>query len=136
LDENPFASVIVSGGHRASLCAVASGNADIAAIDCVSWHLAKQCEPTIKNLKVIGHTKSRPGLPLITHLDASAQAISAMRDALARAVDDLDEKSCTMLGIHDFVAREESDYAPIAEDLARCGSLSLSAGPFRAGCAD
>ena len=136
LDESPFASVIVSGGHRASLCAVASGNADIAAIDCISWHLAKQCEPAIKNLKVIAHTESRPGLPLITHLDASAQEISAMRDALARAVDDLDEKSCTMLGIHDFVAREESDYAPIAEDLARCGSLVLSAGPFLAGCAD
>jgi len=85
---------------------------------------------------VIGHTESRPGLPLITRLDASGQKISAMRDALARAVDDLDEKSCTMLGMHDFMAREESDYAPIAEDLARCGSLSLSAGPFLAGCAD
>ena len=59
-----------------------------------------------------------------------------MRDALARAVDDLDEKSCTMLGIHDFVAREESDYAPITEDLARCGSLSLSVGPFVSGYAD
>ena len=134
--ENPFASVLVSGDHRASLCAVASGNADIAAIDCVSWQLAKQCEPTIKSLKVIAHTRSRPGLPLITHLNASVREISAMRDALARAVDDLDEKSCMMLGIHDFVAREASDYAPIAEDLALCGSLSLSVGPFLSGYAD
>lgn len=136
LDESPFASVLVSGGHRTSLCAVASGNADIAAIDCVSWHLAQQCEPAIKSLKVIAHTRSRPGLPLITHLNASVREISAMRDALARAVDDLDEKSCTMLGIHDFVAREESDYAPITEDQARCGSLSLSVGPFVSGYAD
>ena len=134
--ENPFASVLVSGDHRASLCAVASGNADIAAIDCVSWQLAKQCEPTIKSLKVIAHTRSRPGLPLITHLNASVREISTMRDALARAVDDLDEKSCMMLGIHDFVAREASDYAPIAEDLALCGSLSLSVGPFLSGYAD
>ena len=134
--ESPFASVLVSGGHRDSLCAVASGSADIAAIDCVSWHLAKQCEPAIKSLKVIARTESRPGLPLITHRNASVQEISMMRDALAGAVDDLDEKSCAMLGIQSFVACDESDYAPIAWDLARCGSLSLSVSPFLSGCAD
>ena len=136
LDESPFASVLVSGGHRASLCAVASGSADIAAIDCVSWHMAKQCEPAISSLKVIARTESRPGLPLITHRNASMQEISVMRDALIRAVDDLDEKSLTKLAIHGFVARDESDYVPIAEDVARCGSLSLSAGPFLTGYAD
>jgi len=123
--ESPFASVLVSGGHRDSLCAVAGGSADIAAIDCVSWHLAKQCEPAIKSLKVIAHTESRPGLPLITYRNASAQEISVMRDALAKAVDDVDEESRAMLGIRGFVPRDEEDYAPIAEDLARCGWLSL-----------
>ena len=128
--ESPFASVLISGGHRASLCAVASGNADIAAIDCVSWHLAKQCEPAIKRLKVIAQTESRPGLPLITHRNTSVQEISVMRDVLAKAVDDVDEKSRTMLGIRGFVPRDEEDYAPIADDLARCGSLTLPASPF------
>ena len=131
--ESPFASVLVSGGHRASLCAVASGSADIAAIDCVSWYLANQCESAVGNLKVIGHTQSRPGLPLITCGDASARDVSMMRDALAHAVDNLDEKSRTMLGIHDFVERDESDYAPIAKDLERYGSISLSARPFMSG---
>ena len=134
--ESPFASVLVSGGHRDSLCAVASGSADIAAIDCVSWHLAKQCEPAIKSLKVIAHTERRPGLPLITHRNASVQEISVMRDALAGAIDDLDEKSCAMLGIQSFVPRDEEDYTPIAWDLARCGSISLSVSPFLSGCAD
>ena len=123
--ESPFASVIVSGSHRDSLCAVASRNADIAAIDSVSWHLAKQCEPAIKSLKVIAHTETRPGLPLITYRNASVQEISLMRDVLTKAVDDVDEKSRTMLGIRGFVPRDEKDYAPIAEDLARCGWLSL-----------
>ncbi len=134
--ESPFASVLVSGGHRDSLCAVASGSADIAAIDCVSWHLARQCEPAIKSLKVIAHTESRPGLPLITHRNASVQEISVMRDALAGAIDDLDEKSCAMLGIQSFVPRDEEDYTPIANDLERCGSISLSVSPFLSGCAD
>jgi len=128
--ESPFASVLVSGGHRASLCAVASGNADIAAIDCVSWYLANQCESAVRNLKVIGHTQSRPGLPLITCGDTSAQEISVLRDALAKAVDDVDEKSRTMLGIRGFVPLDDKDYAPIAKDLERHGSISLSASPF------
>jgi len=128
--ESPFASVLVSGGHRASLCAVATGSADIAAIDCVSWYLANQCEAAVRNLKVIGHTQSRPGLPLITCGDTSAQEISVLRDALAKAVDDVDEKSRTMLGIRGFVPLDDKDYAPIAKDLERHGSTSLSASPF------
>ena len=131
--ESPFASVLVSGGHRDSLCAVASGSADIAAIDCVSWYLAQRCEPAVENIKVIGHTQSRPGLPLITCRDASAQDISVMRDALAKAVDDVDEKSRAMLGIHGFVPLDHKDYTPIANDLERCGSISLSASPFITG---
>jgi len=134
--ESPFASVLVSGGHRASLCAVATGSADIAAIDCVSWYLANQCETAVRDLKVIGHSQSRPGLPLITSGDASTREISVMRDALAKAVDDIDEKSRVMLGICGFVPLDEEDYAPIAKDLERCGSISLSVSPFLSGCAD
>ena len=109
---------------------VANGSADIAAIDCVSWYLANQCESAVRNLKVIGHTQSRPGLPLITCGDTSAQEISVMRDALTKAVDDVDEKSRAMLGICGLVPLDEEDYAPIAKDLERCGSISLSASPF------
>ena len=125
--EGPFSSVLVSGGHRASLCAVADGNADIAAIDCVSWHLAKQCEPVVKNLRVIAHTESRPGLPLITRDDASAQEVALMRDAIAKAVDDLDENNRTMLGIRGFLPLDEKDYSPIVDDLKRYGSKALVA---------
>ena len=125
--ESPFASVLVSGGHRASLCAVASGNADIAAIDCVSWSLANQCESAVRNLKVIGHTQSRPGLPLITCGDASAQEVALMRDAIAKAVDDLDENNRATLGIRGFLPRDEEDYAPIVDDLKRYGSKALVA---------
>ncbi|HCK75740.1 MAG TPA: phosphate ABC transporter substrate-binding protein [Gammaproteobacteria bacterium] len=123
----PFASLLVSGSHRASLRAVANGGADIAAIDCISWHLAKQCEPVVKNLKVIAHTERRPGLPLITHGGASMYEVSMMRNAFPAAVDDLDEKSRAMLGIRGFVSLDEADYAPTVGDLRRCGSNALVA---------
>jgi len=53
-----------------------------------------------------------------------------MRNALAKAVDDVDEKSRAMLGIRGFVPLDDKDYSPIAKDLKRCGSISLSASPF------
>ena len=53
-----------------------------------------------------------------------------MRDALAKAVDDVDEESRAMLGIRGFVPLDDKDYAPIAKDLKRRGSISLSASPF------
>ena len=125
--ESPFASILVSGGHRKSLCAVANGSADIAAIDCVSWYLANQCETAVRNLKVIGYTESRPGLPLITRGDASAQEVALMRDSIAKAVDDLDENNRTMLGIRGFLPLDEKDYSPIVDDLKRYGSAALVA---------
>jgi len=52
-----------------------------------------------------------------------------MRDALAKAVGNLDGKSRLMTGIRGFVPLDEADYAPIAEDLKRCGSLALADQP-------
>ena len=125
-DKGPFASVLVSGGHRASLRAVADGSADIAAIDCISWRLANRCEQVVDKLQIIARTASRPGLPLITHGGASAKQVSLMRDALAKGVDDLDKESQAMLGICGFVPLDEKDYAPIADDLKRYGSVVLA----------
>ncbi len=60
-----FAARIETGGHRASLRAVAGGEADIAAIDCRSWQLARRFEPAARDLCVVGWTARRPGLPFI-----------------------------------------------------------------------
>ncbi len=61
-----FSGRIETGGHRASIVAVAEGRADICAIDCRSWQLAQQHEPRAADLQVVGWTARRKGLPLIT----------------------------------------------------------------------
>ena len=61
------ARVLQTGGHRASVVAVAQGRADVAAIDCRSWALAREHEPCAHDLVVIGWTAQRPGLPYVTH---------------------------------------------------------------------
>jgi ABC-type phosphate/phosphonate transport system substrate-binding protein len=60
-----FAERIISGGHRHSLRMVASGAADVMAIDCKSWALAKQYEPAARELAVVGWTTKRLGLPFV-----------------------------------------------------------------------
>ena len=65
-----FSELIVSGGHRNSIRMVASGKADVAAMDCKTWALAQQFEPAAKALQVVGWTQKRKGLPFITGLPA------------------------------------------------------------------
>jgi ABC-type phosphate/phosphonate transport system substrate-binding protein len=72
-----------SGGHRASVVAVAKGRADVAAIDCRSWALAERFEPAAKELVVVGWTGRRKGLPYITARTTRPAVVAALRDALA-----------------------------------------------------
>ncbi len=61
-----FSDRIISGGHRKSIRMVASGEADVAAVDCRSWALALEFEPAASELAVVGWTTMRKGLPFIT----------------------------------------------------------------------
>ena len=61
-----FSDRIISGGHRKSIRMVASGEADVAAVDCRSWALALEFEPAASELAVVGWTVMRKGLPFIT----------------------------------------------------------------------
>ncbi|QND64098.1 PhnD/SsuA/transferrin family substrate-binding protein [Mesorhizobium loti] len=78
-----FASRSESGGHRASIVAIAEGWADVAAIDCESWALAQLFEPAAKKVAVVGWTGRRKGLPFITARATPEKTVRAMREALA-----------------------------------------------------
>jgi ABC-type phosphate/phosphonate transport system substrate-binding protein len=66
-----FSGQIETGGHRASIRAVALGKADLAAVDCKTWSLTRKYEPLAQELTVIGWTSRRKGLPYITAASAS-----------------------------------------------------------------
>ncbi|MBZ9798098.1 phosphate/phosphite/phosphonate ABC transporter substrate-binding protein [Mesorhizobium sp. ES1-4] len=78
-----FSSRSESGGHRDSIVAVAEGKADVAAIDCESWALARRFEPAAKAVEVVGWTRRRKGLPFITARTTPESTVKAMREALA-----------------------------------------------------
>lgn len=82
-----FSGVTFSGSHRQSLIDLRRGEADIAAIDCVTWALLQRHEPELlERLAVIGRSPLAPGLPLITAASTSAETLRAIRAALKTLV--------------------------------------------------
>ena len=82
-----FSEVLVSGGHHDSMVLVASGEADIAAIDCVSFAIVQATEPGLTDrLRVLASTKAVPGLPFVTRGDADDLEIARLRRALQAAL--------------------------------------------------
>ena len=80
-----FSERTETAAHRASVVAVAEGRADVCAVDCRSWHLARLHEPRASDVEVVGWTARRKGLPFITSVHTSADTVARLRAALAGA---------------------------------------------------
>ena len=78
-----FSERIETAAHRASIVAVADGRADVCAIDCRSWHLARLHEPRAADVVVVGWTARRKGLPYITSRHTQPDTVARLRAALA-----------------------------------------------------
>jgi ABC-type phosphate/phosphonate transport system substrate-binding protein len=80
-----FSERIESGGHRASVIAVAEGRADVAAIDCRSLALAQRLEPAAQNVQIVGWTMRRKGLPFITARTTPGDTVRVLQRVMASA---------------------------------------------------
>jgi ABC-type phosphate/phosphonate transport system substrate-binding protein len=79
--------VVVTGAHVDSLVAVAAGDADIAAIDAVTFALVQRHRPRLLDrLEVVDDGPLIPCLPLITSALATDDDVAAIRDAVADAI--------------------------------------------------
>jgi hypothetical protein len=84
-----FGRVVMSGGHRESLALVAAGEADVAAIDCVTHALLARHAPTaLAGTRVLCHSAAAPGLPYVTAAGADVTLLRRLRAGLRRAFDD------------------------------------------------
>ena len=110
-----FERVTISGGHRYSMAALQSGDADICAVDPVSFALAKRYVPGLtQNLQIVTTTAPAPCLPYVTH--ASSQEVARLQHALFEAcenpaLEDVREQ----LFIGDFTFSSRSDYERILD---------------------
>lgn len=79
-----FSERIETGAHRASIVAVAEGRADVCAIDCKSWKMARRHEPSAAGVEVVGWTGRRKGLPFITSRHTPPTVVMKLRAILSR----------------------------------------------------
>jgi len=117
-----FSKIEVSGTHAASLEMVGRGDADVAAIDCVTYALIERYRPALlAGTRRLGTTDRAPGIPYVTGCREAEETVERMRSALRNTFADpqlADVRQALFLS--DIEMLQPSDYRPIVEfqDLA------------------
>jgi len=121
-----FAEVRVAGSHEASLEAIGAGEADIAAIDCVSFALLDRGRPElIRNVEIIARTPFSPGLPWIMSADLAKTHLDVVRAALFETLADPALASAReTLGLAGAEVLSDDDYRRVA----RLAQRAIAAG--------
>ncbi len=84
-----FSSVRVSGAHRQSLAQISRGEADVAAIDCVTYALLERHIPSLlKGTRVLCRTETVPAPPFVTRAAIAPYELVRIRAALKAAIAD------------------------------------------------
>ena len=112
-----FSSVIETGGHRASIEAIAGGRADVAAIDCITYGNLLRFDPSsLSKTRILAQTAKGPGLPFITPATTSDKDVLVLQDALKQAIAaPVLAEVRDVLALKDFAVLSDADYQPLAE---------------------
>lgn len=105
-----FARVVVTGAHAESLRAVAEGRADLAAVDAVTFEMARRHLPFARTLRVLASTPETPGLPFVTRLGGPA---GLLFEAMAEGIASLGAEGREALMLQGMVVRREGDFEGI-----------------------
>lgn len=114
--------VLKSGGHRLSARAVAEGQADLAALDAVTWRMLQGDEPAVARLKPVGLTDPTPGLPLIAAAGTDTEATFA---AVAEAIAALSDEDRLTLGLRGLVRIPVAAYLEVPDPPAPPADLPV-----------
>jgi ABC-type phosphate/phosphonate transport system substrate-binding protein len=111
--------VLLTGAHALSLLAVASGRADLAAIDAVTFRNLLRWDPAARAVRVIGRTGVSPAMTFITAPGADP---APFRAALSQAIAALDDDASDILGLRGIVELPPEAYdipLPTPPDLPK-----------------
>jgi len=113
-----FSRVLVSGGHAASLELLREGQADVAAIDCVTHALLEYYRPqALAGTRALGLTYRAPAIPYVTQARADAATVERLRCALLETFADPNLKDLRReLFLKDIQILPETDYLRISRD--------------------
>jgi ABC-type phosphate/phosphonate transport system substrate-binding protein len=83
-----FSRVIETGSHAASMHLVASGGADAASIDCLTYAFLGDYRPeALVGLRRFADTPESPAIPFVSAADTSPDYVAALQRALSRVVE-------------------------------------------------
>ena len=102
-----FGAVLTSGSHRESAAAVAAGQADVAALDAVTWRLVQRFDGFAASLKQIATTPPTPALPYIA---APGHDTSDLYNAISAAIDQLNDDDRDLLCLKGITAHHPDRY--------------------------
>jgi ABC-type phosphate/phosphonate transport system substrate-binding protein len=104
-----------TGSHAASLALLQRGEADIAAIDEVSWHLLARHRPSlVADLAVVGHGPRIPCPPIIAAGSLTNSQIADVRASIVDAIrSPAGVDACPSLLIEEFWPLDRGDYQPV-----------------------
>ncbi len=84
-----FCETKVSGSHAASLEMIRRGEADVAAIDCVTFALLESYRPAaLAGIRKLGRTYRAPAIPYVTRWDDDDDRVERLRAAVFNAFSD------------------------------------------------
>jgi ABC-type phosphate/phosphonate transport system substrate-binding protein len=121
-----FGSTVRTGSHLGSLRAVAQNQADLAAIDCVTYAFVCDELPELaQQVRVLGWTAESPGLPLIASREVPQASIQALLEALDEARLKQPERA-ERLRLKGFSALSLRDYERVTQLESEAQALGYS----------
>ena len=110
-----FARVVQTGSHRTSVAAIAAGDADLAAIDAVTYATLMRHEPDLTApLKIVVRSPVSPTLPFVTSAAMSTETVAVLRLALQQIITDPHlAEDRALLGLASIVTANADVLAPI-----------------------
>ena len=108
--------VMRSGAHLKSIAMVAAGEADLAAIDRISFSLARHAVPQdVDGVAVIGRTASHPGIAFVADAGLPDLVVRKLRATILEFRDDPAWVELqAILGVADITVLDPQNYAPMA----------------------
>ena len=110
-----FSKTLATGAHRGSMVAVRDREADVCAVDCVTWALSQDVDNCCDGLRIVALTASAPALPYITHRLRSNVDVAALQDALMDALQQVPGVTRSALRLRGFSVLSSKDYDVICE---------------------
>ncbi len=97
----------ITGSHLASVQAVLEGEADVAAVDALTWKFLRRDTSWANDLQVMTWTRPTPTLPFITN---QANRVNELKKGIRAAIHDVGSKVRSHLNIFDLIEIPSETY--------------------------